>query len=124
MPPRAEGRPSPVVLQAVWPAEKSKSNVSWRPKSQYQIGSDGPEHMPISIYNFSETEVKGRLTVTGPKEWNLGIQQDVPVKPMERLSLALSYNVSKSRLRTRQVVKIEGDFGPAGRPLLSIRLQP
>ena len=124
MPPLAERRPSPVVLQAVWPAESSKSKVSWRPDSQYVVGSEGPERMPIFVYNFAETEVKGRLTVAGPKDWNLGISPDATVGPLGRVELALTYDSSKAARRTREVVKIEGDFGPAGKSLLSMRLFP
>jgi hypothetical protein len=124
MPPKAEGKPSPVVLQAVVPAEKSKSKVSWRPDSQYQVDSDGPERIPIYAYNFGETQAQGRLTVTGPKDWNLAIRQEVTVKPLDRVELALSYDLSQAAHRTREVVKIDGDFGPAGKSLLSLRLLP
>jgi len=124
MPPRAEGKPSPIVLQAVWPAEKS--TWPWVPglHSHYWIGSDGPERMPICVYNFGEKEATGRLTLTGPKDWNLGMQQEATVKPMDRVELALTYDLSRVSHRTREAVKIEGDFGPAGKSLLSIRLLP
>lgn len=122
--PRAEGKPSPVVLQAVWPAEKSTWPKVEGLRSHYWIGSDGPERMPVFVYNFGDKEAKGRLTVTGPKEWQLGLPQEVTVKPMERLELALTYDLSQALRRTRQAVKIEGDFGPAGKSLLSMRLFP
>jgi hypothetical protein len=124
MPPRAEEKPSPVVLQAVWPAEKSTWPWVVGLHSHYWIGSDGPERMPIGVYNFGDHEAKGRLTVTGPKDWKVGIPHEVTVKPMERVELALTYDLSQAARRTRAAVKIEGDFGPAGRSLLSLRLLP
>ena len=124
MPPRAEGKPSPLVLQAVWPAEKSKSTVPWIPDSYYRIGCDGPERMPICAYNFGDHEAKGCLTVTGPKDWKVGIRHEVTVQPMERVELALTYDLSQAARRTRETVKIEGDFGPAGKAILSLRLFP
>ena len=123
-PPQAEGKPSSVVLQAVWPAEKS--TWPWVPglHSHYWIGSDGPERMPVCAYNFGEKEAKGRLTVLGPKEWKFGIAHEVTAKPMERVELALTYDLSRAARRTRETVKIEGDFGPAGKAILSLRLFP
>ncbi|NQT87113.1 hypothetical protein HQ560_10130, partial [bacterium] len=124
LPPRAEGEPSPVVLQAVWPAEESTWPWVEGLHSHYWIGSDGPERMPICVYNFGDKEAKGRLTVTGPKDWNVGIPQEVTVKPMERVELALTYDLSQAARRTREAVKVEGDFGPAGKAILSLRLLP
>jgi predicted dehydrogenase len=49
MPPRAEGQPSPVVLQAVWPPEKSIWPRVEGLHSHYWIGSDGLERMPIFV---------------------------------------------------------------------------
>ncbi|MGA2617871.1 MAG: putative Ig domain-containing protein [Thermoguttaceae bacterium] len=124
MPPRAEGKPSSVVLQAVWPSENSKSTVPWVPSSHYSIGADGPERMPIYLYNFGETEAKGLLNVAGPKDWELAIQQEVTIKPMGRIELALTYDLSQAARRTQDTVKIEGDFGSAGKAILSLRLFP
>ena len=89
VPPRAEGKPSPVVLQAVWPAEKSTWPSVAGLHSHYWIGSDGPERMPICVYNFGDKEAKGRVTVTGPKDWKLAMRQEVTVKPMDRVELDL-----------------------------------
>ena len=80
--------------------------------------------MPVYVYNFGDTEATGRLTVAGPKEWGLGIRENVTVRPMERVELALTYDLSQAAHRTREAVKIEGDFGPAGKSLLSLRLLP
>ena len=80
--------------------------------------------MPICLYNFADKEAKGRLTVTGPTDWKLALQQEVTVKPMERVELALTYDLSQAVRRTREAVKIEGDFGPAGKVILSLRLLP
>ncbi len=124
MPPRAEGKPSPVVLQAVWPAEKSTWPSVEGLHSHYWIGSDGPEHMPICLYNFGDTEAKGRLTVAGPKDWKVSVPQDVTIKPMERVESALTCDLSQAVHRTREAVKIVGDFGPAGQTVLSLRLYP
>ncbi len=124
LPPRAEGKPSPVVLQAVWPAEKSTWPWVEGLHSHYWIGSDRPERMPICLYNFGDKEAKGRLTVRGPKDWRISLPKEVTVKPMERVELGLTYDLSQTAHRTREAVKIEGDFGPAGHAILSLRLLP
>ena len=124
MPPRAKGKPSPVVLQAVWPVEKSTWPWVVGLHSHYWIGSDGLERMPVYVYNFGDEDATGRLTITGPKGWKLDIPQKVTVKPMERVELAMMYDLSQAATRVRAAVKIEGDFGPAGKSLLSIRMLP
>ena len=43
---------------------------------------------------------------------------------MERRELTLSYDLSRTPRPARETVKIEGDFGPAGKPILSLRLLP
>ena len=123
-PPRVEGKPSPVVLQAVWPAEKSTWPWVEGLHSHYWIGSNGPEKMPVALYNFGDKEAQGHLTVRGPKDWRISIQQEVAIKPMERVELGLTYDLSRAAHRTREAVKIEGDFGPAGHAILSLRLLP
>lgn len=124
LPPMAEGKPSPVVLQAVWPEDKSASpHVDWL-QSCYHIGSDGPEHMPVFVYNFGQTEAKGKLTVTGPKEWKLAIADEVSVAPMGCVELGLEFDLREVPFPRLAVVQIHGDFSAAGTAMLSLRLLP
>ena len=121
MPPRAEGSPSTVVLQAVWPAEIGVPRSLGVPTRSMWSVQQGRNRMPIYVYNSAKTEVKGRLSVVGPKDWNLAISQDATVRPLGRVELALTYDLSRAA-RGREVVKIEGDFGLAGRSRLSTSL--
>jgi len=124
LPPRAEGDPSPIVLQAVWPAAKSTAPFVKGSPSHYLIARDGPESMPIFVYNFGAAEAKGRLRVHGPEDWQLHLPEEVSIQPLERVGLALTYDLREAKQRARATVRIDGDFGPAGKPLLSIRLFP
>ena len=120
-PPKAEGKPSPLVFQAAWPIEKSTGKGL---PSNYKVSTDAPERMPVYLYNFGDKEAKGRLSVTGPKEWNLAIPAEVSIKPMERVELSLTCDLRQSSVKTCQPVKIEGDFETMGRSIISLRLLP
>ncbi len=124
LPRMAEGKPSPVVLQATWPEEKSTAPaVDWL-QSCYHIGSDDPERIPVYIYNFGEARAEGRLMVKGPKDWKLALPAQVAVEPMGRADLALGCDLRGISRLTLGAVEIQGDFGPAGKSVLSLRLLP
>ena len=124
LPPMSEGKPSPVVLQATWPEEKSTAPaVDWL-QSCYHIGSDGPQRIPVYVYNFGEARAEGRLTIRGPRDWRLALPGHVAVEPMGRAELGLECDLRGAPSFTLGTVGIQGDFGPAGRCVLSLRLLP
>ena len=62
--PRLEGKPSTVVLQAIWPRKQVEES-----QSAYYVASHHKERIPIFVYNFGREPVEGRVTVQGPKDW-------------------------------------------------------
>ena len=119
LPAKREGKPSPIILQSIWP----KDRVSLA-RSAYRISSKEPQRLPVFLYNFSDAEASGKLGVTGPKPWKLSIPPKVSIKPGDRIELALEVDCAGYAPATTETVTIRGDFGPAGRPVLSLRLQP
>ncbi|MBI4323873.1 MAG: hypothetical protein HY674_01275 [Chloroflexi bacterium] len=117
--PCLEGEASPVVLQALWPEEK----VSLR-KSAYRISSEKAEAIPVYLYSFHSDAVRGRLRVTGPSGWKIAFPEQVELAPQERKELALTVDCRETTAQLVEKVRIEGDFGPAGRPILSVRVMP
>lgn len=117
--PWLEGKPCPVVLQAVWPQQRSE----WK-QSAYRVGAGSPERIPIFVYNFDPAEASGKLSVTGPKTWRLALAEQVTVPPGGRRELALTVDLREVVPPQRETLTIHGDFGPAGKTLLSLRLLP
>ena len=117
-PPRATGEACPVVLQAVWPKERTDLK-----RSAYRITSGKAEAVPVYVYNFSTAPVEGTFAVAGPRGWRVNFAKDAKVPPQERLQLALTVEAGGAAAESA-TVRIRGAFGPAGRPVLSLRLAP
>ncbi|HUU09134.1 MAG TPA: hypothetical protein VM431_01190 [Phycisphaerae bacterium] len=118
-PPRLPGKPSPVVLQAVWPKERVALS-----RSAYRLSSKQAETIPVYAYNFSDQPVEGTLGVAGPEGWHLTLPRKVAVAAGDRAHLELTVDARGVAPRLTETVRIAGDFGPAGRPVLSLAVMP
>jgi len=118
MPQRREAKPSPVVLQAVWPRDRVALD-----KSAYRAAAGQDTAVSIFAYNFSDSAVTGKLTVAAPKEWDVSIPDRVELAVGQRKQLAMSVHRPVTKDESPERVQLTGDFGPAGSAILSIRLQ-
>ena len=118
-PPRLPGEPSPVVLQAVWPKERVALA-----RSAYRLSSKEAETIPVYVYNFSDQPVEGTLGVAGPEGWHLALPEKTAVAAGDRAELKLTVDARGLAPRLTETVRIAGDFGPAGRPVLSLTVMP
>jgi hypothetical protein len=113
---RLEGTPSPVVLQAVMPVEKLFLN-----QSCYKVFPN--ETLPLNIYNFGGTPVAGTLAVEAPKDWKMTLPEKLEIAPGEKKTLGLTLEAGSQNAAAVETVRIRGDFGAAGKPVLSLRLK-
>jgi len=118
-PTQAAGDPSPVVLQAVWPMERRDLG-----QSAYRVASGKAETIPVYAYNFSAKPVEGTLEVAGPSGWRLNLAKTVQIPPGDRVQLPLTVEAAAATAVKCETVRIQGSFGPAGNPILSLRLAP
>lgn len=118
-PERLPGQPSPVAIQALWPEEKTVLK-----NSAYRISSEQSEPVTLFVYNFSKSPVTGRLDVAAPKGWRVGPLQPLTIAPMDRAQLRLELDCRDGSPEFVQTVRVAGDFGSAGQPVLSMRLMP
>lgn len=114
-----EGKVSPIVLQGMWAAEKIALS-----RSAYRVSSEKPERIAVFAYNFSDKVAKGRLSVSGPAAWKVGIEENVEISPGERKELSLVVDCAAGTRKAAETITIRGDFGEAGQVVLSVRLQP
>jgi hypothetical protein len=118
-PARLPGTASPVVLQAVW-AEK-QVHLRW---SAAELSGESQE-IPLYVYNFSEAPVRGELQVVAPSGWQARLSATtVAVASQERVELRLVLDGRQALLRPASAIRLLGNFGPAGKPILSVRVLP
>ncbi|MBN2506554.1 MAG: hypothetical protein JXQ71_07660 [Verrucomicrobia bacterium] len=115
-PERLGGEPSPVVLQALWPADKLLLE-----KSACRIAPNGPAAVPLGVYNFSSQPVRGSLSIRAPRGWKVAPLKPLSLEPDARAEVSLAIDLTGASEPLEGTVRVEGDFGPAGRPVLSMR---
>jgi hypothetical protein len=121
-PPRANpawapGDPSPVVLQLVRPQEQT----AWR-QSAYRVAGDAESRLTLYAYNFGPAPAEGRLSVSVPEGWRAGLAGELAVSPGDRIPLELSVRPVEAPAPGPLTFGVSGDFGTAGRCLLSFRV--
>jgi len=118
VPPAAKtAKPSPVVLQALWPKDKVALN-----QSAYRISSEKADTIPLYAYNFGAEKAAGKLSVAAPEGWKVALPEQIELAPGERKELALSVDCREGSSALVEKLKVSGDFGPAGETVLALRL--
>jgi hypothetical protein len=112
------GEPSKIVLQALVPVEDRSLE-----KSAYYLPKGKMQKVTIFVYNFGSKLAKGRLTSTAPEGWAVEMACDLELAPMERKQLEMNIN-SPAGEWSEGRIRIAGDFGSAGQPLLSLGFVP
>lgn len=116
--PRREGTASPVVLQLD------------EPRSAVALAADAYERRPgatapleVVVYNFADHPVTGVLnTESLPADWRLvPASWPVTLEPQGRLALrgTLALPASGRALLSSNTVKLRGEFGADGRPVIA-----
>jgi hypothetical protein len=118
-PKRLGGKPAPLVLQALLP----DSDVMVK-ESAYKFGVERTKAVPVFLYNFGANKSSGRLRVSVPEGWTAELPGEVEVSPGERKELTLQLTKPESAKWTEAGVRITGDFGGGGKPVLALRFIP
>jgi hypothetical protein len=127
-PERLAGKPTPLVLQALLPAESIVLG-----KSAYKIPAGQAASVPIYLYNFSPKTARGKLNAflllqpagsAAPEPWGAELPGDVEVARGERKELALRLTGLNTNGLECATIRVSGEFGSAGKPVLSFRLVP
>jgi hypothetical protein len=122
------GKPSPLVLQAVLPEKTIVPD-----KSAYKIPAGQTTTIPIFLYNFGGKPARGRLSTSMslksanpivPDPWGIEFPREVEVAPGERKELALRLTCAGTNGSDAAAMRITGEFGGAGKPVLSLNLVP
>jgi hypothetical protein len=117
--PRLPGEPSPVVLQALWPKERIDLG-----RSAYRVSREAAETVSIYVYNFSDKPVEGELAAAAPSPVKAHIERSVKVPPQGRVEVPLTVDARGMAADATETVRLTGDFGAAGKAVLSLRVTP
>ncbi|MCX6361685.1 MAG: hypothetical protein NT029_17915 [Armatimonadetes bacterium] len=119
-PARLAGKPSSVVLQALWPDGSANLSVS-----AHKLPATDAPSVPVFVYNFGAKTVSGTLRATGPAGWKVTPSiERLTVPPMGRVEVRLTIDTGAGAVRTVEKVRVEGAFGPAGKATLAFRVAP
>ena len=118
MPARLPGKPCPVVLQGLWPADQVDLN-----RSAYRVAPDGPTRLPVFAYNFSERPLTGRWRVRAPAGWQVtGPSRTLRLQPGARERFELRVEPAERAGAAPATVRLEADFGETGVAVLALRV--
>ncbi len=112
------GKPSPIVLQALWHERDLLLE-----QSAYKIETNCPTAVPLFLYNFGPRSARGHLRLTTPEGWTGQFPGQIEIAPGERRELPLTLARTSTDAPGEATFRIVGDFGAAGRPVLSFRVQ-
>lgn len=123
-----EGKTSPLVMQLVMTATDTVSvtETPWSVENEHQIETDKEIGLSLFIYNFSDLPAKGVVKVEHipegwtltPNQWELNLESQTRT-PMEAKLLAPKREFAKN---SDCWIKLRGDFGEQGQPILAFRL--
>lgn len=113
-----DGQPSPVVFQTLW----SDDQLDLK-RSAYRLPA-GSVRVPLFAYNLGSKATRGSLRLIAPAGWTLAAPAKLELAPMERQELALTRTTAPAPSPSPEVIRVEGDFGRAARPVLSVRILP
>ncbi|NGO39069.1 hypothetical protein G4L39_06615 [Limisphaera ngatamarikiensis] len=113
------GQPSPVVLQAVWPAERVELA-----QSAYRVAVDRPVEVPIRLYHFGSRPVRGRVEVRVPEGWEARFTGEMTLAPGEMREEVLQLRVQPGKSGWIQPVRLLGRWAGEPDSVLSFRVMP
>ncbi len=113
------GRPGVIVVQALLPEEDTVLD-----KSAYKITAGQTKAVPVYLYNFGAKKARGRLTLAVPAGWRAELPRKVEVAPGERKELTLNLDCATTNGWSEANIRMRGNFGAEGRPVLSLRFVP
>jgi hypothetical protein len=117
-----------VVLQLHMPPSTSVNvkQITWASDYEHLVKPETEMELPLYVYNFSDSPIKGRVAVEHlPRGWKLTPNAwDVTLDPMGRDKLDARFLMPRreSDKSSDNWIKLCGDFGAVGKPVLTFRL--
>jgi len=114
----------PIVLQVQMPRAASMKiePLPWSQGYEYRIDPNEPYDLHMFVYNFASERVKGVIRVGDkPADWVLDREEwALSIDPLGRVPFETLLTIPAGQSGT---VRVTGDFGSAGKPVLAFRIQ-
>ncbi|MCA9229875.1 MAG: hypothetical protein KDA57_04435 [Planctomycetales bacterium] len=121
-----EGSAAPIVLQCLLPKEQrlQDTSIRWAGQFEHAVPLETETEVPIFAYNFSDREVAGQILLEGfPANCEVSLDRwEVRLPPMGRQLIPFHVKLTKQAVEGNGWIKLRGEFGDAGRPVLAFRL--
>ncbi len=114
--PLLTGNADPLVLQALLPKAEILLD-----KSAYRM-EGGKKVVPVFLYNFGTEKARGRLNTKVPEGWKAEVQPEAEIGPGERKEIALEVSYTGEKKPAQADIRVRGDFGLNGHPVLAFRM--
>ena len=111
------GKPGSLVLQALLPEPDTVLE-----KSAYRIPAGQKKTIPLFLYNFGGEPAQGTLNATAPSDWTVELQREARTEPGGRTQVPMALKFSGRKTPAEADIRITGDFGAGGQPVLSMHL--
>jgi hypothetical protein len=86
------------------------------------LGADKENRIQVDIYNFSDKAVEGEIQLAMPANWTGQFATTLRLEPGAKTEEFLVLNPRGNKSDDPEVARLEGDFGEAGRSVLSLRV--
>jgi hypothetical protein len=121
---RRTGEASPIVLQFHAPGiEPVIRTVEWTQEAAYEFVPGTELKGNLTVYNLGNAKASGTLQMVlqSSGETLPATSWDVALDPMSRQELSLHLTIPSGSEPQDSWLLFTGDFGPAGKPVLSVR---
>lgn len=93
-------------------------------KSAYKLAAGQSKKVSVFLYNFGDRKFAGGLKASGLDGWQTTLPSTAEIEPGERKELTLELSCGNTNGWTEASVRINGDFGAGGKPVLALRFVP
>ncbi len=122
------GNSVPVVMQLIMSATSTVpvTETPWSVEQEHLVESEKEIELPLYIYNFSDKPIQGTVALEHlPQGWKLTPDHwEVSLESMGRIALpARFWRTKPANDKSADCwIKLRGDFGEVGKPILAFRL--
>ena len=116
-----EGKPCPIVLQLSLPHDTTRLG-----NQAHEVEPGTTTDLPVYAYNFGDAPASGTVSIEdAPAGWRVDVAREplrLAAMERKRLPVSVALPASGRELLTGQWIRLRGEFGDAGRPVLAFRL--
>jgi hypothetical protein len=119
-PPRLEGRPSPIVLQAAF----TSAQLAQPPVFAENVTAGSDQSIPLVAYNFSDHAAHVTLKVQTFESWNAHVPEAVDLPPGGRVKIPMTLSVIFESAAVFHPLRVEATGADVGTAVLSFNVLP